>query len=392
MTDSKSADQMAEIDGQRQQILEKLQSILDESIAIGVPGISAAIQGPETVQWSLSSGYADISAKTPVTQSTAFGVGSITKVFVAVVILQLVEEEKLRLADQAGPIIGLEWLDDIQNPTQATVDRLLSHTSGIFSWEDELDWQQHGRGRNVTPEKIWAKTETLEYVRQQRGNCLEIGKFHYANTNYTMLGLIIERVTQNTAEAEIRRRILQPLNMMSTYLEGFELPEVDRTPHRYHWATDTFRVSPGVSTSFKEVRPDLVDATGTNLSVSWAAGGMISTPTDLLKFAAALRSGTLLSPASMNILMAWTYADDKKDMGRGIFRLKDHGRPGTWIGHNGDVLGFTAAMWWDNDSDCGVAILSNVGASHAGTVPSSAAHVAGSTPFLDLASELANAV
>lgn len=380
---------MAEAELKQQEILEKLQSVLDQSAASGVPGISAAIQGSGTDQWNLATGFTDILAKNPISETSAFGIGSITKVFVAVVVLQLIQEKKLSLDDQAGSILGSEYLDGIQHAKEATIGRLLSHTGGIFSWEDDLRWQQDGRGRHVKPGKLWKKDETLQYVRRPGDNGLELGKFHYANTNYTILGLIIERVTQNTAEAEIRRRILEPHNMADTYFEGFEQPVLDRTPRRYHWATDTFRNTAGVSPSFTQVRHDLMDVTGTNLSVSWTAGGMISTPTDLLKFASALKSGALLDPSSMRTLMEWRPADEKKDMGSGIFHLKDPDLPGTWIGHNGGVLGFTAALWWDNDNSCVVAILSNVGVSHAGTVPSSAAHVAISTDFLKLAAQLA---
>ena len=382
---------MAEAELRQQEILEKLQYTLDQSVASGVPGLSAAIQGPGTARWSLASGFADILAKTPISETSAFGIGSITKVFVAVVVLQLIQEKKLDLEDQASSFLSSEYLDGIQHAKEATIGRLLSHTGGIISWEDELQWQQDGRGRHIHPNKLWKKQETLEYVRRPEDNALQVGEFHYANTNYTILGLIIEHVTQNTAEAEIRRRVLQPLNMIDTYFEGFEQPVLDRTPHRYHWATDTFRDMPGISPSFKQVRHDLVDVTGTNLSVSWMAGGMISTPTDLLKFAAALRSGALLTSTSMGTLMEWRQAFEKMDMGNGIFRLNDHNLSGTWVGHNGGVLGFTAALWWDMDSPCTVAILSNVGASHAGVVPSSAAKVATSTDFLKLAAELAAA-
>ena len=132
----------------------------------------------------------------------------------------------------------------------------------------------------------------------------------------------------------------------------------------------------------------MIDVTGTNLSVSWVAGGMISSPGDLLKLAVALQNGRLLNPASMRTLMEWHNADDEKDIGNGIFRLKNASGPGTWVGHNGGVLGFSGALWWNTDGTCAVSVLSNVGVSHAGTVPSSAAHVALRTDFLKLAAEL----
>jgi len=184
---------------------------------------------------------------------------------------------------------------------------------------------------------------------------LEIYSVIYANTNYTILGLVIECVTQNTAESEIRSRILQPLAMENTYFEGFEQPLADRTPRRYHWATDTFRNIAGMSPYFSRVRDNLIDVTGTNLSVSWVAGGMISNPRDLLKLAVALQNGRLLTTASMTTLMDWQDADEEKDIGNGIFRLRHASASGTWVGHNGGVLGFSGALWWDIDGTCALA-------------------------------------
>lgn len=343
----------------------------------------------QQAQWHSVAGQSDILAQTPIEKATAFGIGSITKLFVAVVILQLVREGKISLEDQTFSILEADVLDGIPNAAEASIGDLLGHRGGIPSWEDDPRWIVDGRGRNIDYQKIWEKQETLEYVKQPGTTGFPVGKYSYANTNYTLLGLIIERVTGNTAEAEIRHRILQPLDMEATYLEGFEQPSSDQTPHRYHWATDTFRWTAGISPQFIRVRDDLIDATGANLSVSWTAGGMISNPTDLLKFAVALQTGKLLDPASMTTFMEWQEADESKDMGHGIFRLKRVDLPDTWVGHNGGVLGFTGALWWNTDGSCAISILSNVGGSHAGEVPSSAAKVALSTDFLPLCAQLA---
>lgn len=245
------------------------------------------------------SGYGDILAQTPIGKDTTFGVGSITKVFVAIVILQLIHEEKLSLKDQASSILESQILDGIPHAKEACIGDLLNHTGGIPSWEDNAAWIKDGRGENIEPEKIWEKQATLQHVRGPGVSGFTVGKWHYPNTNYTLLGLIIERVTHNTAETEIRRRILQPLEMADIYLEGFEQPSpTDQMPHRYHWATDTFRRMAGISPRFSLVRDNLIDTTGMNLSVSWTAGGMISTPSDLLKLADALQSSKLFRAAS----------------------------------------------------------------------------------------------
>ncbi|KAF2484735.1 beta-lactamase/transpeptidase-like protein [Neohortaea acidophila] len=381
---------MSSNQSEKEPIIAQLQALLDESVAAGVPGISAAIQTSTGTQWDLSAGYADIQTKAAIDKTTAFGIGSITKPFVAVLTLQLVQEGRLNLSDHAKSLLSADVLHGIQHAEEATIAQLLSHTGGITSWEDDRQWQKDGRGENIQPSKIWQKSETLDYVRRAGEDTgLKPGPFHYANTNYTLLGLIIEEITKSTAEAEIRRRILEPLQMADTYFEGFEQPRVDRTPHRYHWSTPTFHQTAGFSPHHKPVRDDLVDVTGTNLSVSWTAGGMISTPTDLLKFANGLREGKLLNAQSMAALMDWQPAFENIDMGRGVSRLRDSGLPGTWVGHNGGVLGFTAAWWWDYEGTCAVSVLANVGSSHAGDVPSHAARVAIKTKFLRLAAELA---
>lgn len=173
--------------------------------------------------------------KNPVGTKHLFGIGSITKVFVTVVILQLVGEKKLRLDDTVGNLLAPEIYHGIENAPEATIKDLLSHTAGIYSWEDDPVWIIHGRGRKLVPEKIWVKTETLEYIRRPNPSGPKPGKFSYSNTNFTLLGLIVEKTTERTTEDEIRRRILEPLSMKHTYLEGFEDATVPNIfPHRYH--------------------------------------------------------------------------------------------------------------------------------------------------------------
>ena len=421
----------------QQTIFTRIQSVLDSCIADGVPGISAAIHTTSGETHHFQAGHADIISKCAANKNTAFGIGSITKVFVAVVILQLIEDQKLSLNETVSSILGTnDFLDKDPHAGKARIEDLLSHTSAIASWEDDADWIPDGRGRNLQPEKLWAKDETLRYVKPSASAELEKATFHYANTNYTLLGLIIEHITHNTAESEIRARILQPLGMEHTYVEGFEQPRpligtVSPPPRRYHRATPTFLRTPGLSPHFSFVPPppkdDLIDVTASNLSVSWMAGGMISTPSDLIKFATALQqrksraSGGLLTRASMATLMDWHPADQEKEMGHGIFRLR-HPVPEVgrrWVGHNGGVLGFSAALWWtidegdvgggDDGGDfgaddagdvaggggdaggggCIVAILCNVGSSHSGPeAPPTPAHSGPRNQILQLAAEL----
>jgi D-alanyl-D-alanine carboxypeptidase len=366
------------------EIKNALQSTLEGSIKAGVPSLSAAICTSEGVLWQSSLGTG-----TDFYIPTLYGIGSITKVFVAVVIFQLVEEKRLNISDTLGDILDEEITHGIANAKEATIGGLLSHTAGVESWEDDPKWIAEARGEAMDPEKIWSKTETLDYIRRPNSLGPKPGEWSYSNTDFQLLGLVIEVITKNTAEAEIRKRILDPLGMKYTYIENFEDPQPEKLPDRYHWATESFQKTAGICPRFLPPKAGLIDVTGSNLSVEWVTGGMISCPSDMLAFAIALRDGKLLASSSMDIMTAWRPAKGPAEMGHGLFRFNLPSERGSWLGHFGSVLGFTGGMLWVEKGDCAVCVLSNVGTMHAGDVPSSAPKVLLETEFLKLASELA---
>lgn len=373
-------------------LLAKLTNILQKHISeTSTPGLSAAILTHSTCH-TLTAGHANLQPLQPIQPSHLFGIGSITKVFTATVILQLIEEGKLSLSDTVSQHLPPETYANIDDAANASISQLLRHQAGIDSWEDDPEWIAHGRGRHLVPAHVWSKTEPLGYIRRPKKTAPRSGEWYYSNTNYTLLGLVIEKLTANTAESEIRARILEPLALRNTYLEGFE-PARGHVPSRYHWVTDTFRSTAGICPSFPLVRDDLLDATTSNLSVEWTAGGMLSSASDLVKFGQALRDGKLLKPESLDTMKQWVgAATPGSEMGHGLFRMKFTGSGGSnyWNGHFGGVLGFTGGLWWAEDGDVVVGVFSNVGTMHAGSVAGSGAHVIVSTEFLGTARELAD--
>ncbi|EXA46423.1 beta-lactamase [Fusarium oxysporum f. sp. pisi HDV247] len=376
-------------DGDTADYVAEIKAILRDSADAGVPGLSVAVCSLYKT-WTFTRGVSNLRSLEPVETKHLFGIGSITKIFVAVIVLQLVEEGKLRLSDTVSALLEPSVYRDIVDAGEATVARLLSHEAGIDSWEDDPSWIRDGRGSEMNPSYIWTKTEPLDYVRRPKKTAPEPGRWYYSNTNYTLLGLIIEEVTRNPAESEIRHRILSPLGMTQTYFEGFESPPSEGLlPSRYHWSTDTFRDAAGTNPSFPPMSEHLIDCTSSNLSTEWTAGGILSSATDLATFAVALRDGKLLNSESLAIMTEWRPAANGEEMGHGLFRIK---RPdgGAWLGHFGRVLGFTAALWWKEGGDCVIVVLSNVGRMHAGNVPSSGSHVVAKSNLLEFASKLAS--
>lgn len=168
---------------------------------------------------------------------------------------------------------------------------------------------------------------------------------------------------------EIRRRILVPLGLHDTWLEGYEPVPEERVARRYQFATPEFRRTAGISKLFPEVRPGVLDVSASRLSAEWAAGGMLTTASDLARFALALRDGRLLDRRSLRFMMQWRAADQPgTEVGHGLFRTLRHDGLHQ-IGHTGDVLGFTADMDWLEGMDAVVVALANIGSVDAGNVP-----------------------
>ncbi|MFN2094452.1 serine hydrolase domain-containing protein [Pantoea agglomerans] len=341
-----------------------LQALIDGLAPALVPGLAMAIGNNRGLVWQGAAGYTDVEQQKLARPECVFGVGSITKVFVAVVILQLVEEQRISLDHTLVRYLSMDVLNQIPNAEAATIRELLSHYSGIPSWEDDPRWIRDGRGQCITPGKRWASAEPLEYIRGGKP-IFEVGKgFHYSNTNYTLLGLLVEKVTGQPFAQVIEQHILKPLEMDATELESVAAESPQNLSKRYHWATPLFLKTAGTAPSYKSVAPGLLDVSSSNMSVEWAAGGFVSTASDIVKFMTALKSGQLLGSQMNQQMFAWLPAHSGKQMGLGIFRVS--ASHGSVIGHGGNVLGFSATTWWFEETDCVLALLTNVGSMHSG--------------------------
>ena len=360
-----------------------INAILEEAVQNGIPGVSLAIANRNGLLWTSTAGYADITSKVLVTPDHLFGIGSITKTFVAIVTLQLVEEGRLDLDQTPQNILGSEVVGQISNADRATIAQLLSHTSGIPSWEDVPLWIREGRGENNVVGRIWSRTDALAYLTNVPPTNDPGESYSYSNTNHTLIGLIIEEITGNDVVREIEKRVLAPVGISDVYLEGFQAIPRERLASRYHYSTPEFRRDAGVHEDFEEVSPGLIDASSSNLSVEWTAGGMVVTASDLAQYAAAYRARALLKPESMAVAQDWLRIDETWDVGHGLFRR--HMPNMQIIGHSGSVLGFTGAMYWHEDEDLAVAIVANVGTMHGGQDLPQASSIAHDPRFWELA-------
>jgi len=346
---------------------DALRAQLAAGLARGMPSISIAIATRQGVIWSDAVGYADLPSRSLAHTGYLYGIGSITKMFVACVVEQLIDEGRLSLDATGGELLGKEIVDGVPNAERATVRQLLDHTSGVPSWEFDSEWIRHGRGSDMDVSHIWGKTEALDYLksgRDQATNEPGLG-YGYSNSNYTLLGLIIEKVTGHDAVKEIHDRLLAPRGLTDIRFEGFEPIDSARVPSRYHFGTADFVRDAGLHPTFRRVGGPLIDVSRSNLSTEWTAGAVLATARDLALFVRDLRDGQVVSAAGLQRMAAFRATDDPdEDMGQGL-ALDRYGHE-RLIGYTGNVLGFGGAVGWIPGEDVVIALLTNVGAMHAG--------------------------
>ncbi|WP_239152810.1 serine hydrolase domain-containing protein [Virgisporangium aurantiacum] len=250
-----------------------LERRLDDVRTAGAIGALAEVR-TERGTWRGTSGVAQVGTTRPVRVDGRFRAGSITKTFLATVVLQLVDEGRLRLDD---PVQA--WLPGaVPNGDRITVRQLLNHTSGLFDYRLTLTLPPDAgflayRWRTWTPDEQVARAVANPPTSTEPGTA-----FSYTNTGYVLLGQIVEKVTGRSYADEIECRILRPLRLRDTSMPGTS-PWIPG-PHPHGYIPIEGR--------------GLVDFTTMNPSLFGAGGELISTTRDLNHFYAELLGGRLL--------------------------------------------------------------------------------------------------
>jgi D-alanyl-D-alanine carboxypeptidase len=272
--------------------------------------------------------------------------GSDTKTFISVVPLQLVGEHRLSLDDPVD-----RWLPGVvhgngNDGTKITVRELLQHTSGLHNYTDDLREQ-------ITSIEAYRELEFHQFSRQdlvdlalaQPPDFAPGTGWNYSNTNYVLLGMIIEKVTRHSWASEVTRRIIEPLGLRHTYAPGSRtgLPEPHATGYLF-FDRDTH-----------------IDTTAQNMSWADAAGALITTAGDLSRFWSAIGQGVLLRPAQQREMRQTVAAGGDATTvpgsryGLGIFFTPLTCGGGYWS-HEGDVPGYNTASGVSEDGRTTVVI------------------------------------
>jgi D-alanyl-D-alanine carboxypeptidase len=380
----------------------KLAETLQQEINKGVdeesnlPGVSATVIAPDGTSWQGTQGYANQEAGQFLQPDDRFYVASTTKAFTATTILQLAQENKLNLDDTLD-----KWLPDtasqITNGDRITVRQLLNHTSGIPDYlqidtlntindpsvraklveDPELSTETRDaiaslKNQPITPESITAnpalqavtqdpllftklelnssfaqKSSTPEdfiAIAYDQPASFEPGSdFNYSNTNYLLLGEIIEQATDSTVSEQFRERIIEPLGMENTFFASEE-----DVPGGYvqHYADTNGDGKPD----------DISDTFDPSYQISGADGGIVTTPTDLSRFSRALFKGELLAPDTLEQMVSG--GQEGSEYGLGLV-VSNNPSLGQNLGHAGGVTGWNSQMSYFPDQDTTVAVTQN---------------------------------
>ncbi|MFI7240670.1 serine hydrolase domain-containing protein [Streptomyces qinglanensis] len=316
------------------------------------PGVLAQVADGAGV-WNGSTGTADYATGRPREAGDRFRIGSLTKPFVATVVLQLEAEGTLGLDDPVS-----RWLPEVRlgrygaaagRPEGAvTVRQLLGHTSGIPDYTADPAL----RAAYFSPRfpKVRMRTHSAaELVRRalSRPPLFRPGTgWSYSNTNYLLAGMVIERATGHSYATEIERRVLRPLKLRDTSLPGTS----PRIPGQHGKEYSTL-FAPGAD-------PPVRDVTALNPSLAGASGEMISSAGDLVRFVRALATGRLLPPREAARMRTTRRADATDRYGLGLTERTLSCGVTVW-GHDGTIHGSSTAAYTTPDGGHTIAVNLN---------------------------------
>jgi D-alanyl-D-alanine carboxypeptidase len=307
----------------------------DNVVDAGSPGALVLVDNGSSRR-EKTSGFAVLNGRIPLDAGDRFRVGSITKTFVAVVVLQLVGEHRLALGDTVE-----RWVPGlVPDGGRITVRQLLAHTSGLADYADDRDFV---RRTVAQPRRRW-KPRELVRVALAEGPVARPGeRFAYASTNYVLLGTVVERATRTSLGRQLRRRIFAPLGLKDTSF-GPDIRNSRRYAHGYAPSEHD-----GIVGSLATAR----DRSTVNTSWAWAAGSVVSTAPDLSRFLGALLQGRLLPPRLLALMRP--SRGSRYGLGLAAFRTPC----GTAIGHTGALLGTVSAAWSSPEGRRRVVAMSN---------------------------------
>jgi D-alanyl-D-alanine carboxypeptidase len=338
---------------------QELQPTLNELVeGMKIPGAVVVVRSPEVGDCSLTFGTRDLDEQQPIGFDDQFRIGSNTKTMTGTVILQLVQENKLRLDDPVS-----SYREGVPNGENITIEQMLTMRSGLADYSSEPELSQ---SMDETPERVWTPDEVLALSFAQPPAFAPGEGYLYSNANTVLLGLIIEDLTGTPLEEAFATRIFSPLELDRTLLPARTsntLPEEHAQGYLFGTVAE-FMNDDGVLPPDQAAEADAGtllpnDVTEMNPSWGWAAGAGISTTDDLARYVKALVTGDLLNDEMQQQRLASVRPVDPDNpdspaYGQAIVKY------GELYGHTGELPGYNSFMGHDPERDITLIVWANL--------------------------------
>lgn len=329
-------------------LTQKLQAKLDDWHKNGkFAGATLGVCLADGKCFGLATGYSDAEAKTPMKPSDLMLAGSVGKTFAAVVSLQLVKEGKINLDDKIERYLGKEvWFNRLPNAKDITVRQLMNHSSGLVRYEFNPKFL---KDLNANPDKTWKPEELIAYLFDTKAN-FEAGKdWDYSDTNYIVLGMIIEKVTGKKYYELATNRILKPLKFEKTFPQ--DRRELKGLIQGYAGERNEFTGKDKVLENGKFI---------INPQFEWTGGGMVSNSEDLARWAKLMYEGKAFDASLVSEMLNGVPAKLGRDSKYGLGVIIRKSQTGVLTyGHSGFFPGYLSEMMYFPEQKISVAIQVN---------------------------------
>ena len=308
----------------------EFQNLMDGIRASGVPGVLMSVQDRINGMWLGASGKADLKSNINLKSCNITRVGSTVKTFTATTILLLNEEGKLDLDDPVTEYLTPHEIRDLENANVSTIRQLLNHSSGIYNYIQNIQFQTASLNDLV---KEWSPDELLSYARGQSAYFNPGQDVEYSNTNYILLGMIISKIENKPFYQVFEEKIFMPLNLSATQFASQD-PVPDNIIRGY---ADFYSNLNVINVTYYS-----------GWDYHTADGGLISNVYDMNTFFSALVRGEIISQSSLNEMMDWIEPNEADtdffpiSFGLGIFKMETQW--GNAYFHSGDAIGYYANM------------------------------------------------
>lgn len=267
-------------------------------------------------------GFSDVEKKQKANVETQYRIGSISKTFTAVLMMKAVEEKKISLNKKLS-----DFYSEIPNADKITIENLLQHRTGIHNLTNEAEYWQY----NTKPQ---TESSLVNIIKKYKSDFEPGSKHEYSNSNYILLGFILEKVYKKSYAELVKSKITKPLKLNLTEVGG-KIDTSKNQARSYEFTNGKYEVS-----------------SETDMTIPIGAGNIISTPRDLLSFILGLEQGKLIKKESLEKMK--NFVDD---YGYGLVKVPFDKHWG--FGHTGGIDKFSSALFYFPDLKVAVAFSTN---------------------------------